>query len=124
MRTILLTLAVFFSLGAFAQGDIVIGGGSIGGGGGGGLTTGEVANQINDSMDAERPFSATDTTFIYQQIATKQATLVSGTNIRTINSTTLLGSGNISTTQTTITGNAGSATAVNEYPSRDRPTYR
>ena len=45
-------------------------------------------------------------------LGTKQATLVSGTNIRTINSTSLLGSGNISTIQTTITGNAGTATKL------------
>jgi len=43
----------------------------------------------------------------YSGLATsKQDTLVSGTNIKTINSTSLLGSGNIDTTQTTITGNA------------------
>lgn len=113
MKKILIFSLIVFSVGALAQGPIVISGGSVGGGtGGSGLTTGEVANQISDSMDAERPFNAMDTTFIYQQIATKQATLVSATNIRTINSTTLLGSGNISTTQTTITGNAGSATVL------------
>jgi len=42
----------------------------------------------------------------------KQAALVSGTNIKTINSTSLLGSGDISTVQTTITGNAGTATKL------------
>ena len=45
-------------------------------------------------------------------LSSKQATLVSGTNIKTINGTTLLGSGNLSTIQTTITGNAGTATAL------------
>jgi len=44
--------------------------------------------------------------------ASKQDTLISGTNIKTVNSTSLLGSGNIDTTQTTITGNAWTATAL------------
>lgn len=34
---------------------------------------------------------------VYDALATKQATLISGTNIKTINSTSLLGSGNITT---------------------------
>lgn len=38
--------------------------------------------------------------------------LVSGTSIKTINNTSILGSGNIDTTQTTITGNAGTATKL------------
>ena len=42
----------------------------------------------------------------------KQDTLVSETNIKTINGTSVLGSGNIDTTQTTITGNAGTATTL------------
>ena len=42
----------------------------------------------------------------------KQDILVSGTNIKTINGTSVLGSGNIVTTQTTITGNAGTATKL------------
>jgi hypothetical protein len=37
-------------------------------------------------------------------VSTKQATLVSGTNIKTINSTSLLGSGNIVTGDVTLTG--------------------
>jgi hypothetical protein len=45
-------------------------------------------------------------------VAGKQATLVSGTNIKTINGTSVLGSGDIVTTQTTITGNAGTATTL------------
>ena len=43
---------------------------------------------------------------------TKQATLVSGTNIKTINGATLLGAGDLSTIQTTITGNSGTATKL------------
>lgn len=44
--------------------------------------------------------------------ASKQDALVSGTNIKTVNSTSLLGSGNIDTTQSSVTGNAGSSTAA------------
>ena len=43
---------------------------------------------------------------------TKQTTLVSGTNIKTVNGITLLGSGDLSTIQTTITGNSGTATKL------------
>ena len=42
----------------------------------------------------------------------KQENLVSGTNIKTINGTSVLGSGDIVTTQTTISGNAGTATKL------------
>lgn len=42
----------------------------------------------------------------------KQGNLVSGTNIKTINGTSVLGSGDIVTTQTTISGNAGTATKL------------
>ena len=44
--------------------------------------------------------------------ASKQDTLVSNTNIKTVNSTTILGSWDIDTTQTTITGNAWTATIL------------
>jgi len=39
---------------------------------------------------------------IQTQIDNKQATLVSGTNIKTINNTSLLGSGNVSTSKITM----------------------
>lgn len=42
----------------------------------------------------------------------KQENLVSGTNIKTINGTSVLGPGDIVTTQTTISGNAGTATKL------------
>ena len=45
-------------------------------------------------------------------LALKQDNLVSGTTIKTINGTTLLGSGNISTTQTSVTGTAGNVTGI------------
>jgi hypothetical protein len=45
-----------------------------------------------------------------QDLSGKQATLVSNTNIKTVNGTSLLGSGDI--TQTTVSGNAGTATIM------------
>jgi len=51
-------------------------------------------------------------------VATKQNTLVSGTNIKTINNTSLLGSGDISTEVTTnkVTSLSSSSTDT-QYPS-------
>ena len=43
------------------------------------------------------------TTAMIGRLASKQATLISGTNIKTINSTSILGSGNITTTGGTVT---------------------
>jgi hypothetical protein len=43
-------------------------------------------------------------TAVTTALATKQATLVSGTNIKTINSTTLLGSGDIAVQETLVSG--------------------
>ena len=55
-------------------------------------------------------------------LSTKQNTLVSGTNIKTINSTSLLGSGNISITETAWASNDSRAkTALNA--SGDAPIY-
>ena len=51
-------------------------------------------------------------TTVESLIANKQATLVSGTNIKTVNNTSLLGSGNVSV-QPTITGGATTITANN-----------
>jgi hypothetical protein len=64
------------------------------GGGAWGSITGTLSNQtdLQDALD------------------TKQIELVSGTNIKTVNGTTILGSGDIDTTQTTVTGNAGTVT--------------
>ena len=42
--------------------------------------------------------------FVTGETATKQDTLVSGSNIKTINNTTILGSGNITTLQATVSG--------------------
>lgn len=55
-------------------------------------------NSKNISTNATNIKNNTD------EIATKQATLVSGTNIRTVNSTSLLGSGNIAVQATLVSG--------------------
>ena len=60
--------------------------------------------------------SSTDTQYpsaklVYDQLQLKQDELVSGTNIKTINNTSLLGSGNISVLQNTATG-TGSLTII------------
>lgn len=51
-----------------------------------------------------------DITNLSTDLSGKQSTLISGTNIKSINSTTLLGSGNIDIT--TVSGNAGTATTL------------
>ena len=79
----------------------------------------------NLSIDANGVLSANDTSVNWSEIQSKpttlsgygitdsiQSTLVSGTNIKTVNGTSILGSGNIDTTQATISGNAGTATKL------------
>ena len=56
------------------------------------LKTALSLNNVDNTSDANKPISSATQT----ALDGKQATLVSGTNIKTINSTTLLGSGNIS----------------------------
>ena len=86
---------------------------------------GGVKAGTNISIDANGVISANDTSIAWSEITSKpttlsgygitdsiQSTLVSGTNIKTINGTSILGSGDIVTTQTTITGNAGTATKL------------
>ena len=63
--------------------------------------------------------SSTDTQYpsakcVYTALSGKQATLVSGTNIKTINSTSILGSGDISTPVTTVKVDGTSITSNNE----------
>jgi hypothetical protein len=57
---------------------------------------------VNNTSDANKPLSSATTT----ALAGKQATLVSGTNIKTINSTSILGAGDITIAATDAT-NAG-----------------
>ena len=76
---------------------------SKGGGGGGGALWGNITGTLSSQTDLQSALDA------------KQDDLVSGTNIKTINSTSLLGSGNISVQPTltlTTTGTSGAATLV------------
>ena len=57
-------------------------------------------NNVDNTSDANKPISTATQT----ALNLKQDTLVSGTNIKTINSTTLLGSGNITTGTVTSVG--------------------
>jgi hypothetical protein len=72
------------------------------------LPTGINANKIGTGVVSSTEFGYLDgvTSAIQTQLNAKQATLVSGTNIKTINSTSLLGSGDI-----TIAGNPPSGVA-------------
>lgn len=55
------------------------------------LKTALALNNVDNTTDANKPISSATQT----ELDAKQATLVSGTNIKTINSTSILGSGNI-----------------------------
>lgn len=63
-------------------------------------TTNLVTSISSSSTDTEYPSAK----LVYDQLGTKQATLVSGTNIKTINSTSLLGSGNVAVQETLVSG--------------------
>ena len=76
----------------------------------GGLTATGVSYNNDSGLTATNIQDAIDE--LLAEIGTKQDTLVSGTSIKTINGTSLLGSGNLDTTQTNITGNAGSASKL------------
>jgi hypothetical protein len=65
------------------------------------LKTALALNNVDNTSDADKPVSTATQT----ALNAKQATLVSGTNIKTINGTSLLGSGNI-----TISGSGGVTT--------------
>jgi hypothetical protein len=74
---------------------------SKGGGGGGGASWGSISGTLSSQTDLQTALNA------------KQNTLVSGTNIKTINSTSVLGSGNIAVQAPltlTTTGTSGAAT--------------
>lgn len=68
--------------------------GATGGGSGSGVTSGEVQTMIDDSISGKADTSAV-TASITAAVSGKQDTLVSGTNIKTINNESILGSGNI-----------------------------
>jgi len=66
--------------------------------GGGGATWGSITGTLSSQTDLQNALDA------------KQATLVSGTNIKTINSTSLLGSGNIAISGSVADGDKGDIT--------------
>ncbi len=69
------------------------------------LVKGDVGlGNVDNTSDANKPVSTAQQT----ALDAKQETLVSGTNIKTINSTSLLGSGNISISGSGIGGSTGS----------------
>ena len=70
------------------------------------LTTSDVKDNLT-STDTNKPLSAKQGKELKTLVDAKQATLVSGTNIKTINNESLLGSGNIS-----ISGGGGSLSAL------------
>ena len=53
--------------------------------------------------------------YVYSQLLGKQDTLVSGTNIKTVNNQSLLGSGNISFTPPTFTYDSSTTATVFNY---------
>jgi len=65
-------------------------------------------NNVDNTSDANKPVSSATQT----ALDAKQATLVSGTNIKTINSTSVLGSGNISVAPATAINATAIATGV------------
>ena len=75
------------------------------GGGGGAAVWGDISGTLTNQTDLagelgnklESPIAISDVTDLSTNLSNKQDTLVSGTNIKTINSTSLLGSGNIDT---------------------------
>lgn len=72
------------------------------------LKTALSLNNVDNTTDANKPISSATQT----ALDAKQATLVSGTNIKTINSTTILGSGNISVAPATAINATAIATGV------------
>lgn len=65
--------------------------------------TDQNTNKIENVPTPVNGGDATNKTYVDTQTSGKQDTLVSGTNIKTVNGTTLLGSGNIATPNTTYT---------------------
>jgi hypothetical protein len=76
------------------------------------LKTALALNNVDNTSDADKPVSTATQT----ALNAKQATLVSGTNIKTINSQSLLGSGNIDISGsggvTTLDGLSGAITLI------------
>ena len=64
-----------------------------------GLVTSSAINDLNSRLDS----SENDIQSLGQTVSGKQDALISGTNIKTVNNESLLGSGNVSITGSTIT---------------------
>lgn len=79
------------------SGDITLSAGDVGT-----YTKAEIDNK--DSLKADKSTTYTKTE-VDTKVNTKQNTLVSGTNIKTVNNTTLLGSGNVAVQPTLVSGN-------------------
>lgn len=95
---------------------------SIGGGGGGGTDDYTALNnlpQINGHTLVGN-MSTSDIGIVIPDISTKQDTLVSGTNIKTINNTSILGPGNISITQAQSDWDQSDSTAADYI--KNKPT--
>lgn len=75
-----------------------------------GVTILPSTTSIGNVSSAELGYSDGVTSSIQAQIDSKQATLVSGTNIKTVNSNSLIGSGNVSVGDALITNSATSLT--------------
>lgn len=81
-------------------------GGGGGGGGGGGNSWGSITGTLSSQTDLQTALNGkantvhthviSDVTDLQTSLDAKQETLISGTNIKTVNGTTLLGSGNVS----------------------------
>ena len=83
--------------------------------GGGDIITPDTITAVNDtltSISTTEALTANQGKVLKDLVDTKQDTLVSGTSIKTINGTSVLGSGDLDTTQTDVTGNAGTATKL------------
>ena len=76
-----------------------------GSGGGSGMTPSQVQAMINNSITGKA-----DTTAVTEDLADKQDTLVSGTNIKTINNESILGEGNIN-----IQGGSVDVSSLQQY---------
>lgn len=90
---------------------------SQGGGGGGTATTVQIngtsitSNNVANILTNSAYNASSNKIATMSDVSSKQDTLVSGTNIKTINNTSLLGSGNISISPTTVQVNGTSITS-------------
>ena len=75
-----------------------------------GATTGDLVSvKVYDTFSVADAYTKAEVDI---GLASKQDVLVGGTNIKTVNGTSILGSGDLDTTQTNVAGNAGTATKL------------